>query len=180
MYIPLGGNRVGKFKLLRNIIIVWLLTGLWHGANWTFILWGLLFAVLLIIEKFFLLKQLEKTPKILNHIYVLFIVMISFIIFNSNNIGQAKHQILGLFGANGEPIINTYTLYYLKSYAVIFVIAIIGATPLIKNIINGLNRNIKIKKIINLLEPIFIVLIILIVTAYLVDNSYNPFLYFRF
>ena len=106
--------------------------------------------------------------------------MISFIIFNSNNIGQAKHQILGLFGVNGEPIINTYTLYYLKSYAVIFVIAIIGATPLIKNIINGLNRNIKIKKIINLLEPIFIVLIILIVTAYLVDNSYNPFLYFRF
>lgn len=180
LYIPLGGGRCKRVKKYRNIMVVFLISGIWHGANWTFILWGLLFAVLLIIEKFFLLKQLEKTPKILNHIYVLFIVMISFIIFNSNNIGQAKHQILGLFGANGEPIINTYTLYYLKSYAVIFVIAIIGATPLIKNIINGLNRNIKIKKIINLLEPIFIVLIFLIVTAYLVDNSYNPFLYFRF
>jgi len=139
VYIPLGGNRVGKLKLLRNILVVWLLTGLWHGANWTFILWGLIFAILLIIEKFFLLKRLEKTPKILNHIYVLFIVMISFIIFNSESIKQAKYQILGLFGANGETFINQYTLYYLKSYAVILAIAIVGATPFSKNVIEKLN-----------------------------------------
>ncbi len=180
MYIPLGGNRVGKLKLLRNILVVWLLTGLWHGANWTFILWGLIFAILLIIEKFFLLKRLEKTPKILNHIYVLFIVMISFIIFNSESIKQAKYQILGLFGANGETFINQYTLYYLKSYAVILAIAIVGATPFSKNVIEKLKENNKIKMLINLLEPIVIVILLLIVTAYLVDNSYNPFLYFRF
>lgn len=180
VYIPLGGNRVGKLKLLRNILIVWLLTGLWHGANWTFILWGLLFAILLIIEKFFLLKQLEKTPKLLNHIYVLFVVILSFIIFNSDTIGQAKYQILGLFGANGETFINQYTLYYLRSYAVILVIAIIGATPVLKNIIEKIKENDKCKKLINLLEPIVIISILLIVTAYLVDNSYNPFLYFRF
>lgn len=180
MYIPLGGNRVGKVKLLRNILLVWLLTGLWHGANWTFIFWGLLFAILLIIEKIFLLKQLEKTPKLLNHVYVLFIVMLSFIIFNSDSISQAKYQILGLFGANGEAFINQYTLYYLKSYAIILIIAIIGATPLLKNIIENLKENNKLRKLINLLEPIVIVVLLLIVTAYLVDNSYNPFLYFRF
>lgn len=180
MYIPLGGNKVGKLKLLRNILIVWLLTGLWHGANWTFILWGLLFAILLIIEKFFLLKRLEKTPKLLNHIYVLFVVMISFIIFNSANIGQAKYQILGIFGINGETFINRYTLYYLRNYAVILAIAIIGATPILKKTIEKLKENSNMKKLINLLEPIVIIIILLIVTAYLVDNSYNPFLYFRF
>lgn len=167
-------------KLLRNILIVWGLTGIWHGANWTFILWGLLFGVLLIIEKFVLLKKLEKTPKIFNHIYVLFIVMISFILFNSNDISQAKYQILGLFGVNGETFINSYTVYYLKSYAVILMIGIIGATPFITNVINKLKENKNIKKIINLIEPIVLIGLMVIVTAYLVDNSYNPFLYFRF
>lgn len=143
-------------------------------------MWGLLFAILLIIEKFFLLKHLEKTPKLLKHIYVLFIVMLSFIIFNSDSISQAKYQILGLFGANGETIINQYTLYYLRSYAIILVIAIIGATPLLKHTIEKFKGNDKCKKLINLLEPIAIIVLLLIVTAYLVDNSYNPFLYFRF
>ena len=106
--------------------------------------------------------------------------MISFIIFNSESIKQAKYQILGLFGANGETFINQYTLYYLKSYAVILAIAIVGATPFSKNVIEKLKENNKIKMLINLLEPIVIVILLLIVTAYLVDNSYNPFLYFRF
>lgn len=180
VYIPLGGNRVGKIKLIRNILIVWMLTGLWHGANWTFVLWGLLFGILLIIEKLFLLKKLEKTPKIIQHIYVLFIVMISFIIFNSNNIGEALKQTIGLFGANGESIINNYTIYYLKSYFVIILIGIIGATPLLKNLINKLKQKNKTRKIINVLEPITLIALLLFVTAYLVDSSYNPFLYFRF
>ena len=180
VYIPLGGNRVGKIKLIRNIFIVWFLTGFWHGANWTFILWGLLFGVLLIIEKLFLKEILEKMPKIISHIYVLFIVMISFIIFNANNIAQAIQQIIGLFGANKEPFINSYTRYYLKSYFVIIIISIIGATPLLKNIINKLKEKTKINKVINTIEPIILVALLLIVTSYLVDNSYNPFLYFRF
>ena len=180
VYIPLGGNRVGKLKLIRNILIVWILTGFWHGANWTFILWGLLFGILLIIEKLFLLKKLEKTPKIFNHIYVLFIIMISFIIFNANNIEDAIKQIIGLIGANGEVFINSYTLYYLRNYLVILIISVIGSTPLLKNIIIRLKENTKLRKIINILEPIIIVILLLSVTAYLVDSSYNPFLYFRF
>ena len=180
VYIPLGGNRVGKLKLLRNIFVVWCLTGIWHGANWTFIIWGLMFGILLIIEKIFLLKALDKIPKIFRHIYVLFVVMISFIIFNATDIRQAIYQIKGLFGINGETIINSYTLYYLKSYLVIFIIAIIGSTPLLKNIIEKLKQKSKINKIINLFEPIAIMALLLISTAYLVDNSYNPFLYFRF
>ncbi len=180
VYIPLGGNRVGKVKLIRNIFGVWMLTGLWHGANWTFILWGLLFGVLLIIEKTFLLKLLEKIPKVFQHIYVLFIVMISFIIFNGNDIGQAFAQIGGLFGANGEAVMNSYTLYYLKSYFVILVLGLIGATPFLKNKISQLKEKAKIRKVINFLEPIVLICLLIFVTAYLVDNSYNPFLYFRF
>ena len=180
VYIPLGGNRVGKIKLIRNILIVWMLTGLWHGANWTFVLWGLLFGILLIIEKLFLLEKLEKMPKFVQHIYVLFTVMISFIIFNSNNIGEAINQIIGLFGANGESVINNYTIYYLKSYFVIIFIGIIGATPLLKNVINKLKEKDKIRKMVNILEPIALICLLLFVTAYLVDSSYNPFLYFRF
>lgn len=180
VYIPLGGNRVSKTKLIRNILIVWILTGLWHGANWTFILWGLLFGIVLIIEKIILLEKLQKIPKLLQHIYVIFIVIISFIIFNANNIQEAITQIFGLFGANKEPVINNYTIYYLKNYFIILVIAIIGATPLIKNTVKKLKEKQKIKKIINIFEPIILITLLLIVTAYLVDSSYNPFLYFRF
>lgn len=180
LYIPLGGNRVGKLKLVRNLIIVWALTGLWHGANWTFILWGLLFGILLIIEKIFLSEKINKMPKILQHSYVLFIIMISFIIFNASDIAEAIKQITGLFGANGEPIINTYTIYYIKSYLIILVVAIIGATPILKQIINKLKEKVIMKKIINIFEPIVLMTLLLVVTAYLVDSSYNPFLYFRF
>ena len=180
VYIPLGGNRKGTIILVRNIFIVWALTGIWHGANWTFVIWGLMFGIMLIIEKLFLTKHLEKMPSILQRIYVLFTVMISFIIFNANSIGEAWNNIIGLFGANGESLINASTVYYLKSYLVVLVIAIIGSTPLLKNIIEKLKIKTNANKIINLLEPIAMASILIIVTAYLVDNSYNPFLYFRF
>ena len=180
VYIPLGGNRKGTIILVRNIFIVWALTGIWHGANWTFVIWGLMFGIMLIIEKLFLTKHLEKMPSILQRIYVLFIVMISFIIFNANSIREAWNNIIGLFGANGESLINASTVYYLKSYLVVLVIAIIGSTPLLKNIIEKLKTKTNANKIINLLEPIAMTSILIIVTAYLVDNSYNPFLYFRF
>lgn len=180
VYIPLGGNRKGTIILVRNIFIVWALTGIWHGANWTFVIWGLMYGIMLIIEKLFLTKHLEKMPSILQRIYVLFTVMISFIIFNANSIGEAWNNIIGLFGANGESLINASTVYYLKSYLVVLVIAIIGSTPLLKNIIEKLKTKTNANKIINLLEPIAMASILIIVTAYLVDNSYNPFLYFRF
>lgn len=180
VYIPLGGNRKETIILVRNIFIVWALTGIWHGANWTFVIWGLMYGIMLIIEKLLLTKHLEKMPSILQRIYVLFTVMISFIIFNANSIGEAWNNIIGLFGANGESLINASAVYYLKSYLVVLVIAIIGSTPLLKNIIEKLKTKTNANKIINLLEPIAMASILIIVTAYLVDNSYNPFLYFRF
>ena len=180
VYIPLGGNRKETIILVRNIFIVWALTGIWHGANWTFVIWGLMYGIMLIIEKLLLTKHLEKMPSILQRIYVLFTVMISFIIFNANSIGEAWNNIIGLFGANGESLINASTVYYLKGYLVVLVIAIIGSTPLLKNIIEKLKTKTNANKIINLLEPIAMASILTIVTAYLVDNSYNPFLYFRF
>ena len=180
VYIPLGGNRDGKYKQIRNILIVWLLTGIWHGANWTFLIWGLLFGIILIIEKIFLNKFMEKLPSFIRRIYVLFIVMILFIIFSSDNMSVALSNIKGLFGMNGEAFINDYTLHYLKSYLPVLIIALFGATPFIKILIDKLRKNKYINSIINILEPILIVMILVVVTSYLIDNSYNPFLYFRF
>lgn len=173
VYIPLGGNRVSKIKWIRNIMIVWLLTGLWHGAEWNFIIWGIYFGILLIVEKIFLLKRAEKTPKILKIIYTLFFVMISFIIFNGNEIME---NIKGLFGIGNVPVISKESIYYLKSYFVVILIGIIGATPIMKNIV----KKEKIKKIVNILEPIYLFIILLLSTSYIIDGSFNPFLYFRF
>lgn len=180
VYIPLGGNRDGKYKQIRNILIVWLLTGIWHGANWTFLIWGLLFGIILIIEKIFLNKFMEKLPSFIKRIYVLFIVMILFIIFNAENMSVALTNIKGLFGMNGEVFVNDYTLHYLKSYLPLLIIAFLGATPFIKILIDKLRKNKYANNIINILEPILIVMILVVVTSYLIDNSYDPFLYFRF
>ena len=180
VYIPLGGNRVKTLRHIFNIFVVWFLTGLWHGASFNFIIWGLYFGIILIIEKYFLLKYMEKWPNFIKMIYVLFLVMISFIIFSTTNLQEAWHNIIGLFGANGEDFINSYTIYYLKNYLVVIILSLISCTPLVKSIINKLKQKTTFNKIINVLEPICIVLLLVIVTAYLIDNSYNPFLYFRF
>lgn len=180
VYIPLGGSRKGTLKLVRNILIVWFLTGIWHGAAYNFILWGLFIGVFLVIEKLWLSKYISKLPKFLRNIYVLFIIMISFIIFNAGSINEAFFNIKGLFGLNKEVFINNYTIYYLKSYLIVLIIAIFGATPLFKNIIEKLKKSKCLNKIVNVLEPIFLVILLLLVTAYLIDSSYNPFLYFRF
>ncbi len=180
VYIPLGGSRKGTLKLVRNILIVWFLTGIWHGAAYNFILWGLFIGVFLVIEKLWLSKYISKLPKFLRNIYVLFIIMISFIMFNAGSINEAFFNIKGLFGLNKEVFINNYTIYYLKSYLIVLIIAIFGATPLFKNIIEKLKKSKCLNKIINILEPIFLVILLLLVTAYLIDSSYNPFLYFRF
>ncbi len=175
IYIPLGGSKVSKLKMFRNILIVWMLTGFWHGAAWNFIFWGLYFAIILIIEKIFLLKKLEKT-KIIKHIYTLIIVIISFVIFNSNSIVEITNTLQNMFLINDIPLINLETIYYLRSYAVIILIAILASTPLFKNIYEKIKEN----KIINVLEPIYYMTLFVIITAFLIDSSFNPFLYFRF
>ncbi|MCI5789313.1 MAG: MBOAT family protein [Tenericutes bacterium] len=180
VYIPLGGSRCGKKKLVRNILIIWMLTGFWHGASWNFIVWGLLFGVLLTIEKLVIGDKIEKIPKVIRHLYVLFVVMISFIIFNSNDIISAFHNISGLFGGGGEVFINDICLYYLNSYGLILLMACFGATPICKNLVEKISKNKTGKKIINILEPVYLGVLLLIVTTYLIDGSYNPFLYFRF
>lgn len=179
IYIPLGGNRCSKLKNLRNIMVVWCLTGIWHGASWNFVLWGVLFGVILIIEKLWLKNILDKLPNFIKRFYVLFIVMISFIIFNSESISDIITNITGLFNYN-LPFINSDTLYYLNSYIIIIISGIIASTPLFRNIIVKFKNNYKFNNFINLVEPIFNIVLLIVVTCYLIDNSYNPFLYFRF
>ena len=176
IYIPLGGNRVSKLKWLRNILMVWLLTGLWHGAAWNFILWGLFFGILLIVEKVFLDKYLNKLPKFLTRIYTLVLVMISFVIFNGTSVSQIAENLGGLIGIGNIPITSPESIYYFKSYFVLLVIAIIGATPILKNIVTSEKLN----KVTNIFEPVFLCIILIISTSYIVDGSFNPFLYFRF
>ncbi|MBQ7409755.1 MAG: MBOAT family protein [Clostridia bacterium] len=176
VYIPLGGNRVSKIKWIRNILIVWILTGLWHGAEWNFLIWGLYFGIILLLEKLVFGKILEKIPPIFSRIYTLLIVMISFIIFNSENFVQIKENLLGLISYKNIPIISLESIYYIKSYLVVLVIGIIGATPLMKNIVTSK----KIEKIVQIIEPIFLISLLFICTSYIVDGSFNPFLYFRF
>ena len=176
IYIPLGGNRVSSIKWIRNIFVVWLLTGLWHGANWNFIIWGLYFGIILMIEKLFFKKLLEKLPKFISRIYVLFIVLISFIIFSGSSTQQIIQNIQGLLGINASSFITADSIYYLKSYLVILVIGIIGSTTIPKKIAT----NTKLKKVMNVLEPIFLLLIFVISTSYIIDSTFNPFLYFRF
>ena len=171
VYIPLGGNRVSKGRWVFNILVVWMLTGLWHGASWNFVLWGLLFAVVLLIEKW--LPALQKLPTILRHGYVLLIVLLSFVLFNATDLSQAAQDISGLFG--GLPLTTAESLYYLRSYAVIFAVSIVGATPLPKLLAARIPEKAR-----AVLEPLALIALLLTCTAYLVDGSFNPFLYFRF
>ena len=179
VYIPLGGNRCSKLRNIFNIFVVWMLTGFWHGAAWNFILWGVFFGIALLIEKMWLLKYLKKM-KVLNHVYVLILMLFSFILFASVDLTQLGANVGGLFGAGGIPFINSETVYYLRSYAVILILAIIGATPVVKMTVLKIKETKVGGKIINVLEPIVLVALVLVMTAYLVDGSFSPFLYFRF
>lgn len=180
VYIPMGGNRVSRLKWIRNIIVVWFLTGFWHGAEWNFILWGLYFAVFLVMEKYFLKDILKRLPSFVGHIYVIFFTMISFVIFNANGMGEVKNNLMAMFGFLDLPLYNPMTIYYLKSYAILFIIAVIAATPLAANMVKKLDGNRISKKIMDILQPVWVVVLLLVITGYLVDGSFNPFLYFRF
>ena len=173
VYIPMGGNRVSKMRWVFNILTVWMLTGLWHGASWNFVLWGLLFAVLLLLEK--LVFPVGKMPAFLQHLYVLFVVMVSFVLFNASDLAQAGADIAGLFGIGGIPAVTAESIYYLRSYAGIFALSIVGATPTVKNLAGRIPE-----KFAAVLEPLMLIALLLLCTGYLVDGSFNPFLYFRF
>ncbi|MFQ9499513.1 MBOAT family O-acyltransferase, partial [Neglectibacter timonensis] len=175
VYIPLGGNRVGRARQLLNILVVWMLTGFWHGAAWNFVVWGLMFAVLLIMEKLWLLKPLSKCRP-LAHLYVVFFVVISFVIFNAENMGQALSDIGGLFGAGGIPLVSAEAVYCLRSFALVLILAVFGATPLLRNGLVRLSQYPTAGKVLNALEPFTLFVLLLVMTGYLVDGSFNPFL----
>lgn len=179
LYMPLGGNKVNKFRWIINISIVWLLTGLWHGAGWNFVAWGVFFAVMLIFEKLFLGKILEKLPKFISHIYTILIVLISFTFFDASSIGDAFKVIGGMFGSGAS--VSASAVYYLKSYSLILIMAIIGATPLPKMLVTKLRGSGEgAAKTMDVLEIIYAGVLFLLVVCYLIDGSFNPFLYFRF
>ena len=178
IYIPLGGNRVSKGRWLFNTLVVWMLTGFWHGAAWNFILWGLLYALFLLIEKF--IPAIKKLPAIIKHAYTLLIVVLGFVLFNAVDITQAGQDIAGMFGFAGVPFCNTETLYYLSSFGFLFILSIIGATPLVKNTAVKLAEHKSTSTVIAIVEPVVLLLLLVVCSAYLVDGSFNPFLYFRF
>ncbi len=177
LYIPLGGNRVTQLKWYRNIFIVWLFTGIWHGAAWNFIVWGLLFGIMLVVEKKWLLVYLEKA-KVWNHFYVLFVLVLSFVIFNAEDMEIAMTYIGNLFGLGGIPLYSKEAIYYTKSFAVLLVAALVGSTPLIRLL--GEKIQAGLPKTVTILKSLWLIFLLVLSTAYLVDGSFNPFLYFRF
>ena len=174
VYIPLGGSRTSTIKWVRNVLIVWMLTGIWHGASWNFLLWGLYYGILLLVEKFFLGKYLKG--KVLSRIYVMLLTILGFVLFHSATASEALTEIGRMFGLGGLPVVNATALYYLKSYAVLLVLCALGSTPLPKY----LAGKIQAQKAIVVLQPAMVLAVLLLVTACLVDGSFNPFLYFRF
>ena len=178
VYIPLGGNRVKLGRWVFNTLVVWMLTGLWHGASWNFVLWGLLYAALLMFEKF--VPAIKKLPTVLRHVYTLFAVLLGWVLFNAEDMSLLGTDLAGMFGLGGLPVISAETLYYLRSYAVLFIVGFIGSTPLVKNLMIKLQSNTVCSKLIAILEPVVLILLLLVCTGYLVDGSFSPFLYFRF
>ncbi len=174
VYIPMGGNRVHRGRWVINILTVWMLTGLWHGAAWNFVLWGLFFAVLLLLEKW--IPGLQKLPALLRHGYVLLLICISFVLFNGESLVQVGQDLGSMFGFRGLPAISGETLYYLRSYGLLFILGIIGATPIVKKTALRLSET----TVGSVLEILLLGGLLLVCTAYLVDGSFSPFLYFRF
>ena len=177
VYIPLGGNRVGRGRWIFNIFVVWALTGLWHGVQWTFLVWGLYFGVLLMAEKLWLGRVLDKLPAWVQHIYTIVLVLFGMVIFNGGSIGEAMSFIgamigIGSAGGGAIPLTGVLSSYYIRSFGVLFIVSIAASTPIAKKL--------SALRYAEWLKPAAAVILLLLVTAYLADGSYNPFLYFRF
>ena len=175
LYIPLGGSRCSKARLVFNLLVVWCSTGIWHGANWNFMLWGLYYGILLILEKLVWGKALEKTPVVLQHIYTIFLVLVGWALFAIEDFGQLIPYVQTMFGLAGTGLTDGAAFYYLRSYLPMILVAIVAGTPVMKNLWHKLPE--KAQKVIC---PILMVAVLLLATAYLVDGTYNPFLYFQF
>ena len=179
VYIPLGGSRVKKIINVRNILIVWMLTGLWHGASWNFVLWGLYYGVLLLLEKFVFNKILEKTPNWFKHFYTMFLVVVGWMIFAFDDMTVLKEYASMMFGVGGVSFINNHALYYLKNYLIMFILAIIFSMPVYKLAKEKLSK-VKNTKSVFIVSLIIYTVLFIVVVSYLVNDTYNPFLYFRF
>ena len=177
LYIPLGGNRVSIPRWILNILLVWSLTGFWHGASWNFMFWGFYFGVLLLIERLFLSKILDRLPGGVCHLYTLLIIVISWVIFELGSPPEIFQYLGNMFGVNGIDIINFESIYVLRSNSVLLLIAGIGAIPLFKKIYERYAHIIYVKAVI---MPVFYIIVLSLSIAYLIDSSFNPFLYFRF
>lgn len=175
VYIPLGGNRKGKGRQCLNIFIVWALTGLWHGASWNFLLWGVYFGVLLTAEKFFTLKLLSKIPSVFSHIYTMFFVIIGWVIFDFSSVKDILNYIAGMFGLATAGT-NKDLLSFMVSYLPVLCIAVFASLPVIRKIYFRLRKI----KLFPLIEACAVVVILTLCTASLIRSGYNPFLYFRF
>ena len=175
LYIPLGGNRCSKGRWMFNLFVVWAATGIWHGASWNFLMWGLFFWVVLLIEKFFLADKLKKAPAAVGHIYTLFLVLISWTIFAIEDFSQLGGYLKVMFGLGGVPLVNGTFGYYLTSYLPILVIAGLASTPLGVKLYKKMSKGAA-----HAVGAVLIFGALMLCTAYLVDGTYNPFLYFRF
>ena len=176
VYIPLGGNRVPKWRWFLNIFIVWFLTGMWHGAEWNFIVWGLYYGLILVIEKLFMGKLLNKLPKFIRFIYSIVLIMIGWVIFNCTSFNQIGTYIGAMFGANG---MNSIKVFYNLSIAHLWpymLLGIIGSTPIIKKLYDKLNS----KVVTGIVYDVFLLGVLFLCVMYLVNSSFNPFIYFRF
>ncbi|MGN0612323.1 MAG: MBOAT family O-acyltransferase [Porcipelethomonas sp.] len=179
VYIPLGGNRKGKFKTLRNLLIVWGLTGLWHGASWNFILWGLYFGLIIIIERVFLGKYLEKLRPSVSIAYTFILVIFGWVLFDTNTLSDAVGYFSAMFGG-GAGFIDSLALFEIKNYLILFVLCALGSAGFLGKLLKRLHRSAAASKLVYNATPFIQAAMLLMCTAYLVDASYNPFLYFRF
>ena len=179
VYIPLGGNRKGIIRQCINILIVWCLTGLWHGASWNFVIWGLYFGVLLIIEKTLLKKVLKLHPH-LARVYTFILIVISFVIFHFDDYHELIQFLKGMFGNLTIPLVTHETIYYLRSYGVVLLVSLFAISPLGKQLVNSLAQKPRFKRVIDVLEIGYYFALLFISVSFLVDEAYNPFLYFRF
>lgn len=178
VYIPLGGNRQGLGKQLRNLLIVWFLTGLWHGASWNFVIWGLYFGLLVTIEKLFLLKWLQHWPRLATHLYTLLAVIVGWVWFELDSLTSAWTFIAALFGFTAHGWADRQALYHLSTNASLLALCALCATPLPRKMASRLMDRRRLGGAIAI--PAFYLAALVLSTAYLVDETYNPFLYFRF
>lgn len=178
VYIPLGGNRVSKIKHIRNLLIVWFLTGLWHGAAWNFVAWGLYYGVILIIEKYLLSPVLDRLPDVVRHIYSIVLVVIGWVLFFSSSFGQAADYIRVMFGAGAHGFTDRESMYLLTSNLILWLILIFGSTPLVHFRYEHMLRTKKWNT--TIINSVVYAALFIVCIAYLVTETYNPFLYFRF